>query len=164
MKSFFRGIERICQVMDWIGGVILVFMMLLTVADVIMRYLGRPVLGTYELVSLAGAIVVGFAMPHTSWEKTHVTVDMLLEKVEKTRKNVLQIITRIMGFLLFIVIGVNLIDMGTTLTQTRMKARLLLLFHYILLSMHWVFVASQSVWFFCHRFFDSHPRRLAINE
>lgn len=104
--------------MDWIGGVILVFMMLLTVADVIMRYLGRPVLGTYELVSLAGAVVVGCAMPHTSWEKTHVTVDMLLDKVEKTRKNVLQIITRIMGFLLFIVIGINLIDMGTTLIKT----------------------------------------------
>jgi TRAP-type C4-dicarboxylate transport system permease small subunit len=104
--------------MDWIGGVVLVFMMLLTVADVIMRYLGKPVLGTYELVSLAGAIVVGCAMPHTSWEKTHVTVDMLLERMEKTRKNVLQIITRIMGFLLFGVVGVNLIDMGTTLTKT----------------------------------------------
>jgi TRAP-type C4-dicarboxylate transport system permease small subunit len=118
MKNFYRLTEKICQVMDWIGGVVLVFMMLLTVADVIMRYLGKPVLGTYELVSLAGAIVVGCAMPHTSWENTHVTVDMLLEKMEKTRKNVLQIITRIMGFLLFGVVGVNLIDMGTTLTKT----------------------------------------------
>lgn len=118
MKRFFRLTEQICQIMDWIGGVVLVFMMLLTVADVILRYLRKPILGTYELVSLAGAIVVGFAMPHSSWEKTHVSVDMLLDKVEKTRKNVLQIITRIMGFLLFIVIGVNLMDMGTTLTQT----------------------------------------------
>lgn len=119
MKRFFRLTEKICQIMDWIGGTVLVFMMLLTVADVILRYLRKPILGTYELVSLAGAIVVGFAMPHSSWQKTHVTVDMLLDNMEKTRRNVLQIITRIMGFLLFLIVGVNLIDMGTTLTQTR---------------------------------------------
>jgi TRAP-type C4-dicarboxylate transport system permease small subunit len=118
MKRFFRFTEKVCQIMDWVGGVILVCMMLLTVADVILRYLGKPVMGTYELVSLGGAIVVGCAMPHTSWQKTHVTVDVLLDKVEKTRKNVLQITTRIMGFLLFIAVGVNLMDMATTLTQT----------------------------------------------
>ncbi len=119
MKRFFRFTEKICQIMDWVGGVILVSMMLLTVADVIMRYLGRPVLGTYELISLGGAIVVGCAMPHTSWQKTHVTVDVLLDNIERTRKNVLQVTTRIMGFLLFMVVGINLMDMGTTLTQTR---------------------------------------------
>ena len=118
MKSFFRVIERMCHAMDWVGGVVLVFMMLLTCADVIMRYLGRPVLGTYELVSLAGAIVIGCAMPHTSWNGIHVTVDMLLVKMEKGRQNVLHIITRIIGFLLFMTIGVNLIDVGTTLIKT----------------------------------------------
>jgi len=104
--------------MDWIGGVILVFMMLLTVADVILRYLGRPVLGTYELVSLSGAVVIGCAMPHTSWGNIHVTVDMMLVKMQKKRQQALQFITRVIGFLLFIIIGVNLFDMGTTLIKT----------------------------------------------
>ena len=72
--------------MDWIGGVVLVFMMLLTVADVILRYIGRPILGTYELVSLAGAVVIGCAMPHTSWGNIHVTVDMMLVKMQKRRQ------------------------------------------------------------------------------
>ena len=118
MKSFFRVVERFCQVMDWIGGVVLVFMMLLTVADVILRYLGRPILGTYELVSLSGAVVIGCAMPHTSWNKIHVTVDMVLVKMERARQEVFQVITRIISLLLFIIIGVNLVDMGTTLIKT----------------------------------------------
>jgi TRAP-type C4-dicarboxylate transport system permease small subunit len=104
--------------MDWIGGVVLVFMMLLTVADVILRYLGRPILGTYELVSLAGAVVIGCAMPHTSWGRIHVSVDMMLVKMQKRRQQALQFITRVIGFLLFIIIGVNLFDMGTTLIKT----------------------------------------------
>ncbi len=118
MKSFFRVVERFCGVMDWIGGVVLVFMMLLTVADVILRYLGRPILGTYELVSLAGAVVIGCAMPHTSWSRIHVSVDMMLVKMQKRRQQALQFITRVIGFLLFIIIGVNLFDMGTTLIKT----------------------------------------------
>lgn len=118
MKIFFRAIERLCHVMDWIGGVVLVFMMLLTVADVILRYIGRPILGTYELVSLAGAVVIGCAMPHTSWGNIHVTVDMMLVKMQKRRQQALQFITRVIGFLLFIIIGINLFDMGTTLIKT----------------------------------------------
>lgn len=119
MKSFFRVVERFCGVMDWIGGVVLVFMMLLTVADVILRYLGRPILGTYELVSLAGAVVIGCAIPHTSWNNMNVTVDMLLVKMGRRRRQMFQVITRMIGFLLFIIIGINLFDMGTTLIKTK---------------------------------------------
>jgi TRAP-type C4-dicarboxylate transport system permease small subunit len=104
--------------MDWIGGTVLVLMMLLTVTDVILRYLRRPVLGAYELVSLAGAVVIGCAMPYSSLQRIHVTLDIFLDDSHKIRTLVLQIITRIMGFMFFVVAGVNLIDMGTTLTKT----------------------------------------------
>lgn len=118
MKAFPRLLEKFCQLMDWIGGTVLVFMMLLTVADVIMRYIGKPVLGTYELVSLGGAIVVGCAMPYSSWQRTHVSVDILMDSGHRIRTTILQLITRLMGIMLFLVAGYNLIDMGATLTKT----------------------------------------------
>lgn len=104
--------------MDWVSGSILVFMMLLTVADVILRYLGKPILGAYELVSLSGLVVVGFAMPSTSWQRVHVNVDIFLGDAHRVRTLVLHIITRIIGILFFLVAGFYLMDMGNTLTKT----------------------------------------------
>ena len=36
---------------------------LLTLVDVILRGFKRPIVGTYELVALAGAVVIGFSLP-----------------------------------------------------------------------------------------------------
>lgn len=119
MKSFLSRIERFCQFMDWIGGTVLIFMMLLTVADIVLRYMRRPVLGTYEIVSLAGAVIMGCAMPYSSWQRTHVTVDILLDGAHRVRTLVLQTLTRIMGIVFFLIAGTNLLDMGMTLTKTR---------------------------------------------
>ncbi len=66
--------RKVCEVTDWIGGIALMFIMVLTVLDVVLRYLGSPILGSYELASLSGAAIVGFALPRTSLEKVHVTV------------------------------------------------------------------------------------------
>ena len=39
--------------------------MSLTIADVVLRVFHKPIVGTYELVALSGAVVIGFSMPHT---------------------------------------------------------------------------------------------------
>ncbi len=49
--------------------------MLLTVADVVLRLLGRPIVGTYELVALGGAVAIGLSLPLTSWVRGHIYVD-----------------------------------------------------------------------------------------
>ena len=57
---FLKGVNKILNV---IGGTALTVMMLLTVSDVIMRSLGHPILGAYELVSMLLAVVIGFTIP-----------------------------------------------------------------------------------------------------
>ena len=54
------------RAMEVVAGVFLVFMMLLTTFDVILRAFGRPIIGTYEMVALSGGIVIGFSVPITS--------------------------------------------------------------------------------------------------
>ncbi len=51
------------------------------VADVILREFKMPIVGTYEIVSLLGAIVIGFAIPQTSLERGHVLMDFLTERL-----------------------------------------------------------------------------------
>ncbi len=66
-----RGVSRFLNV---IAGIALTFMMSLTVADVILRYFKRPIVGTYELVALSGVVVVGFAVPFTSWQRGNISM------------------------------------------------------------------------------------------
>ena len=118
MKTRFLNITlKLNSLMDFVAGSVLVLMMLLTVVDVILRYLGRPIPGTYELVSLAGAVVIGFAIPRTSWDKTHVTVDFLVDRYAE-RRGIFDVTTRVFSLFLFLLLGWNLVVMGTSLAKT----------------------------------------------
>lgn len=118
MRRFLGFVSRLSDLLEDIGGVVLVLMVLLTVADVILRYLGRPILGTYEMVSLAGALVTGFAIPQASLKKVHVTADLLIEKLPQGKRDVTQVTTRLMGIALFVLLSWNLIDMGASMYKT----------------------------------------------
>lgn len=118
MKGFVRMTLGLSRVFETIAGAALVFMMLLTVCDVILRYLGKPVTGTYELVGLAGAVVIGFVIPQSTYDKAHVTVDFLVENFSEKRRRITDVITRLFGVLLFLLLGWNFMKLGATLYRT----------------------------------------------
>ena len=79
-----RGLGIIQPLSGWlqrVAGASLVFLMALTVLDVVLRAAGRPIPGVYELVGFAGALAIGLAMPATSWARGHVHVDSLLNRL-----------------------------------------------------------------------------------
>jgi TRAP-type C4-dicarboxylate transport system permease small subunit len=110
-----RGVSRFLNV---IAGIALTFMMSLTVADVILRYFKRPIVGTYELVALSGAVVIGFSVPFTSWERGHISVDFFLSKLPRRARDGLRTVTRALGIGLFLLIGWNLVQMGADLQRS----------------------------------------------
>lgn len=101
-----------------IAGSVLAFMMVVTLLDVFMRNLGHPIVGTVEIISFSGSVVVGFAIPYASWKKAHVYVDLLVEKLSPRNKIIMAAITRCMGIALFVFIGYNFIVYGRDLLQT----------------------------------------------
>ena len=118
MKSFLSFIFRLSKGAQTIAGVTLTVMMLLTVMDVILRSWGRPLLGTFELVALMGAIVVGFSIPFTSWVRGHIYVDLFLSKLPSHTRKGVQIFTRILSLGLFALIAWNLVKMGMDLQRS----------------------------------------------
>ena len=72
--------------MNVMSGVALIFSILLTVADVILRSFRTPVVGTFELVAFSAAVVIGFSLPFTSWKKGHINVDSLVLKLPQAGK------------------------------------------------------------------------------
>jgi TRAP-type C4-dicarboxylate transport system permease small subunit len=117
MKRFLGATLALSKCMDGVAGTVLVLIMLLTSLDVILRYLGYPIPGTYDLVSLGAAFVLGFAIPRTSLDKTHVSVDILVERFPR-RRVIFDIGTRILGFFFFFLLGWNLIKMGISFART----------------------------------------------
>ena len=108
METLLRILQRVGKILNYIGGAALTFMMFLTVADVLLRAVGHPILGTYELVSLTLAIVIGFTIPKVSLDRGHVYMEILLEKLSKRDKAIMNTFTRILGIVLFAIIAYNL--------------------------------------------------------
>jgi len=115
MRRVLAGVRRISRFMHGIAGVSLVFLMLLTITDVGLRALHRPVPGTYELVGFAGAVAIGFAMPFTSWIRGHVYVDFFLGRLPKAGRAGFGIATRLLAAGLFALLGWNLVRFGLDL-------------------------------------------------
>ncbi len=95
-----------------VAGVALAGSMFLTVADVFLRFLKQPIVGTFELVGILGALVVGFALPQTSRLQGHVLMDFVTSKLSTGLQRVLHVISRILAIVLLIIIGWNLVSLG----------------------------------------------------
>ncbi|MDR2018772.1 MAG: TRAP transporter small permease [Syntrophobacterales bacterium] len=107
-----KFLTAVTKVLNVIGGSALTFMMFLTVADVLMRAGGRPILGTYEIVGLALAIVIGFGIPSVSMDRSHVYMEFLLDKMPGNWRQIFNTFTRLLCIFLFIIIGYNLFSVG----------------------------------------------------
>lgn len=117
MQTFIRAVLKSSKFMNVVGGAILVFMMLLTVFDVVLRWVGTPIAGTYELMGYCGALVIGFALAQTSLDDANVTMDILTQRLPPMRKDVLLVITKVACLILFIFISWSLFLKGCDLQE-----------------------------------------------
>ena len=112
VKMLKNTLTYVTKVQNVIGACALVFMMLLTVADVMMRAFGHPLVGTYEVVGLSLALVIGITIPKVSLDRGHVYMEVVLEKVAKGNRDILNTFTRLICFALFALIGYNLFSVA----------------------------------------------------
>ena len=112
MKGLFSLLDRTGKVLNYISAATLTAIMLLTVADVLLRAWGRPILGTYEVVSILLAVVIGFSLPKVSLDHGHVFMEFLLDRLSDKGRAIMLTFTRALGILLFLLIGYNLISVA----------------------------------------------------
>lgn len=116
--SLFEKTKSMNRIIYLVAGFALMFMMLLTVADVIMREFDKPIIGTYELVGLSAAVVIGFCIPYTTSLKSHIAVDFFTMKLSDKAKNALLLITRVLATALFFIIAYNMLLMARDLYRS----------------------------------------------
>ena len=118
MKGFLSGVAAIGKFLNVIAGISLTFLMLLTITDVILRMFKKPVVGTYELVAFAGAVVIGFSMPLTSHVRQHIFVDFFILKFSQKVRNIFNMVTRCLVIALFLLVGWNMFKYATDLRRS----------------------------------------------
>jgi TRAP-type C4-dicarboxylate transport system permease small subunit len=104
--------------MYWVAGISIVCMMLLTCADVALRFCVtvyhethwefleplRPIPGTYELVCYMATVAVAFAMAHTTVEKGHVAVSFVVDLLPEKAQGIIASITNSCALLFFVLL------------------------------------------------------------
>jgi TRAP-type C4-dicarboxylate transport system permease small subunit len=104
-SSFFdKTVKLVSSFFNLFASVALMAMIFLTCFDVSMRYFfNRPIGGTYDIVSLLGAVIAAFAMPYTMLKKGHVAVDLVVRTLSPGKQLVIETVTHLVAIGLFLI-------------------------------------------------------------
>ena len=88
------GLEKVISptipIVGYIGSFVIAAVMFLTVADVFgRRFLNKPVTGTYEISEMLLVIVIFSAVAYCQFLKGHVTIDLLVTRLNQKVQDII---------------------------------------------------------------------------
>ncbi|PKN25916.1 MAG: hypothetical protein CVU64_18980 [Deltaproteobacteria bacterium HGW-Deltaproteobacteria-21] len=107
MKSLTAAVLKGDKILYTTAGVVLAFMIVLTLCDVILRNLGHPITGSMEIIQYGGSIVFGFSIPYATWMGAQVIVDLVTQKLGLINQKKIKAVTRSIGIIMFLFIAYN---------------------------------------------------------
>lgn len=101
--AILEKIDRaLVRLLAWVGGALLVAMIVLTCANIFSRTVWLPVRGTFELMGYAGAVATAFALAYTQSKKGHIAVDILVVAYPPAAKRVVHILNTLLCLAFFV--------------------------------------------------------------
>ncbi len=97
MSYVTRAIHYVSQLICWVSGFALVGMMALTSADVIGRYIGYPIKGTYDVAGLLGAFVVALPLAYTQMLRRHVAMEFMETHGSRLIRMTVSVVVSLLG-------------------------------------------------------------------
>lgn len=98
---FWQGVVRAIEVMTFLAGAALAAMILATCADVILRAVGAPLKGVYDLIRIFGALTAACALPLTTALKGHVAIEYFFQRLPKAGRLAVDTLMRLIVVLFF---------------------------------------------------------------
>jgi TRAP-type C4-dicarboxylate transport system permease small subunit len=90
---------------SWIGGVALLSLTGIACANMLMRPMGTPMTGAYELVGFFGALVVALPLGYAQITRSHISVDILATRYSKRMQRITNIISSFLCMIFFILVA-----------------------------------------------------------
>jgi TRAP-type C4-dicarboxylate transport system permease small subunit len=104
-RTFRHAVFESARALDLLSAAAIVGMMALTCADVAMRFFRRPITGTYEMVAFLGALAVSLSIAHTSAEKGHVAVNLIVRLLPRRAQGIIETLIAALSLTLFAMIA-----------------------------------------------------------
>ena len=100
-------LSKISRFLNSIGFVILFFLMMLTVADVVLRKIfNKGILGTLEISEFMMVAIVFFSLAEGELEDRNVSVDLLVKKLSLKSRVIIDALVKLLGFILYCFIAI----------------------------------------------------------
>lgn len=81
--NFHKLLNLLNMGLAWLAGVALILMMLLSVANIVLRLAHHPLGGTAEIVGWLSALTAAFALGYTQQYRGHVAIDLFIDRLPK---------------------------------------------------------------------------------
>ena len=118
------------KVLTLTGGVLLLGMILLTCANIFIRQFYIPIMGTFELMGYAGAVVTAFALGYTQFTNGHISVDVLVNAYPKPLKRLVFMVNHGVCTVFFFLAFWFMIQKAVTLRNTHEVSETLRIIYY----------------------------------
>ncbi len=83
MDAYSRSVSALANIMTWIAAVIIVGMMMLTCADVVLRYFGYPIRGAYDITCVLGSVIFALPIAFSFMKGYQVAVESLFRRAPR---------------------------------------------------------------------------------
>lgn len=91
---------------------------LIVCADVLMRTVGHPFQGTYDIVRITSALTISCALPLTTAVKGHVAIEYFFQKLNRTGRRIVDSLMRILMITGFLFAAIACINHGNRFLQS----------------------------------------------
>lgn len=116
LGQYYRTVLRaLVLAVSAVSGVGVLAMMLITCADIVLRLAGRPLIGAFDLVRMAGALTIACALPYTTAVKGHVAIEYFFHKLSRPGRVVVDTVLRLLVMALFGMLAWHSVRYGVSL-------------------------------------------------
>ena len=101
MNNLSKTMQAVSRYICWVAAMGLSVMIFLTCADVILRYFGYPIMGSYDIVGISGAFVIALPIAYTQVLKGHVGIDFIVLKFPGSVQRYIAILNYLLNIFIY---------------------------------------------------------------
>jgi TRAP-type mannitol/chloroaromatic compound transport system permease small subunit len=101
LSSIEKIVFKLCNVSQYVAGSLLVFLVLVLVADAAGRFILMPVTGSYEMVQYGFALIVAFSVAYTQFKGGHVRIELIFASLPAGVRRFFTFLNQILSLIIF---------------------------------------------------------------
>lgn len=118
VQQFHAQLGAVSKWLNRAAGAVLLLMMVLVNANVVLRPMGMPIWGTYEIVGFMGSLVLSFALVQATYQRGHMAVEILTSRFSPRVRSILGVFHSFTGFVIMSLVAWQCARFATRVLRT----------------------------------------------